>query len=215
MGMFAWLKQLDRARRKKRYAGQMEAFENAAAALTPSDIAIDCGANVGKFTRVLAQTGAKVFAFEPNPIAFAELQRNVADLPNVTLFNTATTTEPGTVRLYMHKRAARDPLLHSVSSSLLATKSNVNPKDYSDVDATVLSDFIAQLEQPVKLLKMDVEGAEVGLLNQILDRGLQNRIIMGFVEVHDRRVPELAEPTAALRQRLKAMDAEHITLDWR
>lgn len=215
MGIFNWLKELDRARRKGRYAGQMEAFDQAAAALTPDDVAIDCGANVGKFTRILARNGARVFAFEPNPIAYAALQKNVADLPNVTLFNAATTTEAGPVRLYMHKHAGRDPLLHSVSSSLLATKSNVNPDDYFDVEGIVLSNFIEELNQPVTLLKMDVEGAEVALLNQLLDRSLHQRITRGFVEVHDRRVPELAGPTAELRTRLKALDAEHITLDWR
>lgn len=215
MGMLSWLNRLDRARRKERYSGVMQAFDKAAEALTPEDIAIDCGANVGKFTRILGQNGAKVFAFEPNPIAYAELQKNLADLPNVTLFNAATTTESGKVRLYMHKRAGRDPLAHSVSSSLLATKSNINPKDFFEVEGIVLSDFIEELGQPVKLLKMDVEGAEIGLLNQLLDRGLQSRVELGFVEIHDRRVPELVGPTAALRERLKALDSEHISLDWR
>jgi FkbM family methyltransferase len=215
MGLLAWLKQLDRSRRHRRYAGQMDAFNRAAAALLPGDIAIDCGANIGKFTRILAAGGARVYAFEPNPTAFAELQKNTADLPNVTLFNAATTTAPGTVRLYLHKRAKQDPLLHSVSSSLLSAKSNINPDDFCDVDSVVLSDFIEELGAPVKLLKMDVEGAEVELLNQLLDRGLHKQIVQGFVEVHDRRVKALAEPTRALRQRLLQLRAEHITLDWR
>ena len=215
MGLFAWLKQLDRSRRHGRYANQMDAFNRAAAALSSTDIAIDCGANVGKFTRVMAATGARVYAFEPNPVAFAELQNNTADLPNVTLRPAATTTTPGTVRLYMHKRAQQDPLLHSVSSSLLANKSNIDPDHGIDVEAVVLSDFIDSLSAPIALLKMDVEGAEVGLLNQLLDRGLHTRIKLGFVEVHDRRVKALKEPTQSLRERLRDMGAEHITLDWR
>lgn len=215
MGLLAWLTQLERSRRHGRYAGQMDAFNKAAAALLPDDIAIDCGANVGKFTRVLAANGARVYAFEPNPTAFAELQKNTSDLPNVTLFNAATTTVPGSVRLYFHKRAKQDPLLHSVSSSLLSEKSNINPSDFCEVEGVVLSDFIESLGAPVTLLKMDVEGAEVELLNQLLDRGLHSKIIQGFVEVHDRRVKALAEPTAALRQRLVLLGAEHITLDWR
>jgi FkbM family methyltransferase len=35
--------------------------------LSPDDIAVDVGANVGLFTAVLARRSKKVIAFEPNP----------------------------------------------------------------------------------------------------------------------------------------------------
>jgi hypothetical protein len=62
---------------------------------------------------------------------------------------------------------------------------------------------------------MDVEGAEVGLLNQLLDEGLHERIDQVFAEVHDRQNRTLAEPTRLLRERLAAFGASHIRLDWR
>src|SRR3546814_4893063 len=58
--------------------GAMRDFLDAAKRLRPGDIAIDCGANVGRFTRPIAEGGATVHAFEPNPDAFAELSRNLA-----------------------------------------------------------------------------------------------------------------------------------------
>src|SRR3546814_4183293 len=54
--------------------GAMRDFLDAAKRLRPGDIAIDCGANVGRFTRPIAEGGATVHAFEPNPDAFAELR---------------------------------------------------------------------------------------------------------------------------------------------
>src|SRR3546814_19939216 len=57
--------------------GAMRDFLDAAKRLRPGDIAIDCGANVGRFTRPIAEGGATVHAFEPNPDAFAELSRNL------------------------------------------------------------------------------------------------------------------------------------------
>ncbi|MCC5854655.1 MAG: FkbM family methyltransferase [Idiomarina sp.] len=184
-------------------------------ATTPEDIAIDCGANVGIFTAQMARTGARVYAFEPNPVAFAKLQEEVGGRPNVELINAATSTQQGHVNLYMRKRAHIDPLLYSVSSSMIESKSNVNKQDYIQVEAIGLADFIEKLDRPIKLLKMDVEGAEIALINDLLDRGLHKKIEQAFVEVHDRRISELAEATQALRQRLIAENAEHITLDWR
>ena len=61
----------------------MKAFKEAVATLQKSDIAIDCGANVGEFTRLMAKTGATVYAFEPNPIAYQELLKNTVNFPNV------------------------------------------------------------------------------------------------------------------------------------
>lgn len=215
MGIFTWLKNLDSARRKARYKAQTEAFEAAAAALKPNDIAIDCGANVGIYTEIMARSGATVYAFEPNPVAFAALKERVANFPNVKLFQAASTVKPGSFKLYSHRHAKRDPLLYSVSSSLMSAKSNVNRNDFFEVEGIVLSEFIQQLGAPVKLLKMDVEGAEIGILNDLLDKGLHEKIVAGFVEVHDRRVKSLREPTAALRERLEDEGATQITLDWR
>lgn len=215
MGIFSILKRLDRKRRRQRYEAMEAKFRDMVAELRPGEIAIDCGANVGLYTKQLALSGATVYAFEPNPIAFEALQNEVGGMENVYLYNAATTTEPGKHKLYLHRKDAKDPLLFSVSSSLISAKKNVNSNDYVEIDGVVLHEFIKDLGKPVKLLKMDVEGAEIELLNKLLDEGLATSIQAGFVEVHDRKIPSLADATEALRKRLINENAEHITLDWR
>jgi hypothetical protein len=64
-------------------------------------------------------------------------------------------------------------------------------------------------------MKMDIEGAEVDVLNQLLDEGLHESIEQAFVEVHDRRIKSLAKPTQRLRERLQALGVSHFRLDWR
>ncbi|MEE9570133.1 MAG: FkbM family methyltransferase, partial [Gammaproteobacteria bacterium] len=179
------------------------------------DVAIDCGANVGLFTVPMAETGAEVHAFEPNPDAFQELERVTMGYANVTLHQAAVTAESGPVDLYLHKHAGDDPVYWSKSSSLLADKSNVREDQSVRVEGIQLSRFIQDLGRPVKLLKMDIEGAEVDVLNQLLDEGLHESIEHAFVEVHDRRVKRLAEPTQRLRDRLQELGASHFRLDWR
>jgi len=163
----------------------------------------------------MAKSGAEVHAFEPNPDAFEELSRATASYPNVKLYRAAVTTEPGEVKLYMHKRSKLDPVYYSTGSSLLAGKSNVREDRAVTVEGIQLSRFIRDLGRPVKLLKMDIEGAEVDVLNQLLDEGLESSIGQAFVEVHDRGITELAEPTRKLRERLAELEASHIRLDWR
>lgn len=65
----------------------------------PDLVFVDVGANIGTYTVIAAETGAKVWAFEPHPLTFANLQKNVAlnDLDQVTCFNYAVSNNVGTV----------------------------------------------------------------------------------------------------------------------
>jgi FkbM family methyltransferase len=215
MNILAWLHKRSTKKRDRKYKQLDSAFDDCVAGLKPGDVAIDCGANLGLYTVRLASSGATVHAFEPNPYAFAELTRATAQFDNVELHQAAVTTEPGQVELYLHKWTNDDPVYWSSSSSLLVEKSNVRAEHSVSVEGIHLTQFIKDLGQPVKLFKMDVEGAEIDLLNQLLDEGLHNTIEQAFVEVHDRRVPSLVKPTQQLRDRLRQMGATHFRLDWR
>lgn len=210
------LRRLASRLRDRDHRPEVDAFEDAVARLQPGDVAIDCGANVGKFTLPMARSGAEVYAFEPNPVAFAELKKVTAAYPNVTLFQAAVTTEAGPVKLFLHKRDADDPMFFSTSSSLLAGKRNVREDRYEVVEGRPFLEFLRSLgDRRVRLLKMDIEGAEVGVLNQLLDEGWQDRIDEAFVEVHGRQIRSLAKPTRQLEERLRALGALQFRLDWR
>lgn len=63
------------------------------------NVAVDGGAHVGLFTRYLAERFARVYAFEPDPEAFACLIENTKHLPGVTCIQAALSQERGTLRL--------------------------------------------------------------------------------------------------------------------
>lgn len=139
--------------------------------LRPGDVAIDCGASVGHVVAAFAGAGAFVHAFEPDPSAFAVLAERFGDAPNVRLHRRAVLDRAGTARLYLHVDAARDPVGASVRSSVLPFKGNVDPETYVEVEAVGLSDFVLELERPVKVVKIDVEGAECPIVHRLLDTG--------------------------------------------
>jgi FkbM family methyltransferase len=187
----------------------------AAVGLGPSDVAIDCGANVGHVTLELARFGAEIHAFEPNPDAFGALERRAGALPNVHVHPVAVLDRDGPVRLYLHKRTSEDPLRWSAAASLLPFKWNVDVENYVVVEAIDLSRFILKLDRPVKFVKIDVEGVEHAILHRLIDSGAIERIETMFVEIHDPHVPELREKTALLRNRLHEEGLEgKVRTDW-
>jgi FkbM family methyltransferase len=63
------------------------------------DTAVDIGAHVGLITRELAQRFKQVFAFEPDPEAFACLEANTKHLAHVCRFNCALGKQDGEIGL--------------------------------------------------------------------------------------------------------------------
>jgi FkbM family methyltransferase len=183
--------------------------------LKRGDLAIDCGANIGNVTAELARRGAFVYAFEPNPHAFAVLARRLGDSPNVELRRQAVLHRDDTVRLYFHVDAADDPIGSSTGSSVLPFKGNIDPTSYIEVEAIDLSKFVLSLEQPVRILKLDVEGAECPIVHRLIDTGAIERVDVALVEVHDRHISELRGEYEVLRTRLEREGlAGRVYTDW-
>ena len=186
-------------------------FERAARTLGPGDIAIDCGANVGRYTEVLARSGATVHAFEPDPAAFAELSDRVGGCRNVILHPAAVGV--GTAELYRASDFETDPLRRTVSSSLIADKINIDPSRKVTVRQVDLPRFMAGLGT-IALLKLDIEGAEVEILTRLLETDALAGIGAVFVETHERSAPSIAAGTAALRDAVTRQRLDRVNLDW-
>ncbi|MBX4206187.1 FkbM family methyltransferase [Candidatus Parcubacteria bacterium] len=181
--------------------------------LAPGEVAIDCGANVGKFTTKMAKPGVTVYAFEPDPHAFKVLESKFKDNTGVVLMNKAVSARAGRGKLYFDKRSSADEVAWSIRSTLLAEKPNMDLKAFFEVEIIDLAEFIQGIEKPIGLMKMDIEGAEVDVLNKLIDLGLTKRIRNIVVETHE-RFPTLAEPTAKLRERIRREGISNIDLDW-
>ncbi|MDJ0826263.1 MAG: FkbM family methyltransferase [Rhodobacter sp.] len=207
-----WRKLSGRRRRAQRAAKRE--FAAALARLGPADLAIDLGANAGEFTVPMAQTGAEVHAFEPDPHALTRLRMVVAGYENVILHDAAAGARAGVFRLFRAKTFERDPDRRSKSSSLLAEKRNVSTDDSIEVQVVDFVQFLRDLDREVALIKIDIEGAEVELLEALLDTPEAARIGQVFVETHERALPHLAQRTAALKARATQIARPRINWDW-
>jgi FkbM family methyltransferase len=204
-------------RARRRLLGPPEVprrFRSAFSALGPGSIAIDCGANVGIYTALMAERHATVYAFEPNPHAFAVLARRFAGSARVHCTEAAVSVRAGHAPLYLHRDAGDEPLRSSTGSSLIATKPNVAPNQWVDVRLVDLDAFIRSLGQRVTLLKLDVEGVEIAILRGLVETGTIDLVDAVLVEMHDERIPSLREEGAEVRALLARRGASHVRLDW-
>ena len=176
---------------------------------------IDLGANVGVYTRKMASVAKQVIAFEPDPWACAELRANVADLDNVRIENAAAGACEKKVFLYRHARFDSDPALYSEASSVIAEKRNLTEEDAVEVRQIDFIRYIEGLDEEIGVLKIDIEGAEVDLLESLFDRPeVLARIDHIFAETHESAIPAHQQRVNALYEKAQSIERPCINLSW-
>jgi FkbM family methyltransferase len=143
---------------------------------------LDLGANLGHFTDAVSYLGFKVISVEPHPEAFKYLQRRFSRDPRVTLVNKAVSNTETPICLQLHPDHKKDPQVTSLSASTISEKfSQVH--DYVEVDTVTFSQLIA-LADTFSIVKIDIEGAEIYLFEEIMSRkgSIENLLL----ETHSR-----------------------------
>jgi FkbM family methyltransferase len=179
------------------YFGEWEPHISAAykALLSPGGVAIDLGANIGYHALLaaqLVQRHGRVLAFEPASKVYHQLLSNIA-------LNGFTQIEP-------HKCAVADfrgeAPLHMMGDNEQA-QASMFARDGADLCETVpvipFSDVLAMTHpSSVDLIKIDIEGAEGMILDQLADERNLNPRCAVFVEMTN------ADATPALERLLCA-----------
>ncbi len=189
---------------------------DAALGLSTNTICMDLGANVGEYTKKMAQSVKSVIAFEPDPWAYAELKANMADFTNVRVENAAASTQNGTVFLWRHEEFNNDPAKYSTNSSLISQKfATTNSDQMVEVRSIDFIGYLHDLDEDIGVIKMDVEGAEVDILEALLDTPkILSRIDYIFAETHERYMPDQTARVDALVERTLHMTQPHFNLNW-
>jgi FkbM family methyltransferase len=149
---------------------------------------LDCGANIGLsilyFKRLYS--ASRIVAFEADPDLFSVLERNVAAMgvEDVKLISRAVWSSE--TELPFHSEGADAGRLARDGDTRERTISTVRLRDY--------------LDQPVDLLKIDIEGAEMEVLADCADR--LRYVDHLYVEYHSFKteVQSLPELLAILKQ---------------
>jgi FkbM family methyltransferase len=149
---------------------------------------LDCGAHVGLaslwFKR--AYPAARVTAFEPDPAIAALLRRNLQrnNAPDVDVIEAAVWNCSGTVSF-------RAPGTDAGAIDAIAADTSGPSRD---VRAVRLRDW---LTEPIDLLKIDIEGAELDVLDDSVDRLDVVRAV--HLEIHDFDAARRLLPRCLLR----------------
>lgn len=135
--------------------------------LKPGSVCLDVGAQMGYLSLAMATAADRrtvVHSFEPESNNAARLRENVAlnSLSNITLHQTAVSTVDGSLKLYLSND--RNAGTHST----VFIESNVS-SEFVEIPSITLESFAREKRlSSIDLIKIDVEGAEIDVINGAL-----------------------------------------------
>jgi FkbM family methyltransferase len=131
-------------------------------------VVIDCGANIGMATLYFKKLfpDAKVIGFEANPKIYQILKKNILNnnFSNVEMNNVALYDEEKELSFYAESAG-------NLRGSLREDRGG---KNKVIVQAKKLSTFINHLDK-IDLIKIDVEGAEANIINDLFNSSLLSK----------------------------------------
>lgn len=176
--------------------------------LRPGMTFVDIGANKGDFTLLAAEEvgdAGSVLAIEPEPQNLSWLERSVAlnTYRNVDIFGVALGESNEMARLYLGEKSGWHSLLPGQGRDTAAI----------DVQKRTLDSLLAEIDRPrVHMMKIDVEGGEIGVLQGARRTLTENTDVVLLLDVHPHlgvRPEEVLELLRDLGFSIRRMQAPH------
>lgn len=179
--------------------------------LRPGMVFVDVGANIGYFSLLAAKlvgTEGKVYAFEPEPGNHGLLRKNIElnSYSNIQAIRKAVSNKSETTQLFL---SALDSGSHSLYSEAAR---GVN--ESVQVTTTTLDSFLAAEAWPgIDLVKIDVEGAELGVLEgmeSLIERSPALKLIVEYcpflIQSTGEKPSDLLEKLASMQFNVQIID---------
>ena len=148
------------------------------------DVFLDLGANVGQEIEFFGALGVNMHSYEPHPFNFGILEEKYKHTKNVELYNKAVWVDNCQRMLYF-KYPASTQKIDEGATLIFGKTSNCNEAHM--VDCIDICDVVNKLEN-IKILKIDVEGAEYHLLKRLIEKDLILKPEFIFAEDHSRKM---------------------------
>jgi len=152
--------------------------------INETTVFIDAGFHRGEELHYLKDIGCKVYGFETNPLHYNNIKRIYSNYKQIELFQNAVTNISGELIPCYYRKDG-----NFGSMSIEGSKSNISQESKILVESIKLSDFIISKNHDIiDFVKLDVEGAEYKVIEDLIDSGIISKIGAVFFEDHQNKI---------------------------
>lgn len=159
--------------------------------LDEHSVVFDVGGYKGEFaTGIFCRYASTIHVFEPMPEFFDVLKTQFAHNPRVHLHRFGLADKSGTAK---------------ISNSDISSSIYIEDEHAQTIELKSIVEFVQEQGiEKVDLIKINIEGAEYGLLEALLDAGMIEKFKNIQVQFHDFIVPDARARMEKIQQRLSA-----------
>ena len=158
-------------------------------------IIIDIGACVGGYidSCLLTYAVEKIYAFEPLRCNYDFLVEKYKGDARIAVINAAVSGFDGKAKFYKKFLEGRhSEHVGCEGSSLYSNKQGISKRAFDEVSVIRLSSFVKQNDiRKIDILKIDAEGSEYEIFQDIFDKGIYNCVGKFCYEDHCRKIKGL------------------------
>jgi len=182
--------------------------------LPKGSLCIDLGANIGSVAAKMLDHDLRVIAFEPDPITFKTLEKNMVGRDGIRLINAAAWTHTGRSVLQRGMHWEEESLKGSQAASLAETTKHSDAENQIEVETIDFASFVKELGEPVALVKVDIEGAEWDLLSHLMSTDCISLFDHMFVETHEWLDHSKKDIAARMRHDFAQLSRPNVRMNW-
>ncbi len=175
---------------------------------------IDCWANVGLIIDIARFMNMEVYAFEPNPKAVRLLDKKYFDDKKVHIYPNAVSNKNWTMDFYIN-----DKELFDQSATIIKECAEIEWWKWEKIQVDIvrlvdiIKNDILSKHKNIHLLKLDIEGAEFDVIEDIVNEWLYKSINYIVVETHERFFKDWKLKLRNLQKTINELGIKNIYLD--
>ena len=178
--------------------------------INENDVCIDLGANMGLFTRLVDVQKGICYSFEPNTSLYNHLIKRYKNSENIHIYNYAVSDKNEKVKFFTSG--------NNYVGDQGFTMSYEIGNNYIEVDSIKFSDFLKNevltKHDFIYLIKIDIEGEEFNVLEDLINESIYKKIGYIFVETHERFFEDGKERLEKIKNLIEKNNIKNIYLDW-
>lgn len=161
-------------------------------------IFLDVGAHEGQTLEVALRYGFdRIYAFEPMPDQYAALVRRFGRLADVSLCNYGLTDRTASLRVYGTNE--------EMEASIYAAKADVDSDVVTECEFVEASEFFADHVSGGAVVKLNCEGSEIPILDNLLDTGEIWKVANVMIDFDVRKIPGQEQHEDLLLERFRSV----------